>query len=220
MEDKDSEIVIEILLNDQHPNSSMHLNESNNSSTPAYSLHQLSMWNISTLKIFCTKYGLNANNRTKDELIALAYSAQVMNLPEVPTAVQNILTTQKEYKELLTLQDGTVLPDPLAEINDELWLNEKDGMSNWPKIGFNHIESYFIKLGEKDMNQYKKRKAYEYYASNWLSQVWMFIHINFIFLKAQCIPSQKITSPPHKLWIMFEKSTSTILKSYCTCTAG
>ena len=70
------------------------------------------MWNMSTLKILCTKYGLNASNHTKDELIALAYLAQVMNLPEVPIAVQNILTIQKEDKLLPTLQDGTVLPDP------------------------------------------------------------------------------------------------------------
>ena len=70
------------------------------------------MWNISTLKIFCIKYGLNASNHTKDELIALAYLTQVMNLPEVPIAVQNILTIQKEDQLLPTLQDGTVLPDP------------------------------------------------------------------------------------------------------------
>ena len=70
------------------------------------------MWNISTLKIFCTKYGLNTSNHTEDELIALAYSAQVMNLPEVPIAVQNILTIQKEDKSLPTLQDGAVLPNP------------------------------------------------------------------------------------------------------------
>ena len=217
MEDEDSEIVVGILLDDEHLNSSIHLNESNDSSTlvSLHSLHQLSMWNISTLKMSCTKYGLNASNHTKDELIALAYLAQVMNLPEVPTAVQNILPTQKEYKKLLTLQDSTVFLDPLAEINDKLWLNEKEGISNRPKIGFNDIERYFIK---QDMSA-KKRKGYKYYASNWLSQVWMFIQKNFTYLKAQCIPSQKITSPPHKLWIMFEKFTSIIMKSYCTCTA-
>ena len=35
-----------------------------------------------------------------------------MNLPEVPIAVQNVLTIQKEDKSLPTLQDGTVLFDP------------------------------------------------------------------------------------------------------------
>ena len=216
MEEDNSRCVVEILLDDQQcPKTDVEFCNS----TPSYSLEQLKTWSYQSLKNFCSKFGLISNKRTKEELIALAFSAQIMNLKILPTAAQSILTSQQQYKQLSTMKDETILPDPLREIEEISWIEEEKGVSRWPKISVDDIENYFVNHGER-LNEYKKRKGYEYYSSNWLSQVFMFVHFRYVILKSTCTPSPKINCPPHELWILFEQSTSTILRSYCTCTAG
>ncbi|CAC5361849.1 unnamed protein product [Mytilus coruscus] len=51
---------------------------------------------------------------------------------------------------------------------------------------------------------------------NWLDEK----KINDCFLKANCVPSQKIKEEEHDVWVCVEKATGEIGSSYCTCTAG
>ena len=113
MEEDNSRCVVEILLDDQQC-SKTDVEFCN--STPSYSLEQLKTWSYQSLKNFCSKFGLISNKRTKEELIALAFSAQIMNLKILPTTAQNILTSQQQYKQLLAIKDETYFSTLLEKL--------------------------------------------------------------------------------------------------------
>ena len=69
----------------------------------------------------------------------------------------------------------------------------------------------------------KKEKAYSYFDSKWLGEV--FYHEispahELCFLKSESIPSQKIKRIPHKIWVCVNKTNGTVESAYCTCFAG
>jgi hypothetical protein len=78
-------------------------------------------------------------------------------------------------------------------------------------------------LTKRLLSDYKEGKAYSYFDSKWLDQV--FYHpisddSSICLVKSQSIPSQKIKNNPHQVWVAIEKKTGTIKSSYCTCFAG
>ncbi|KAK3104382.1 hypothetical protein FSP39_000663 [Pinctada imbricata] len=73
------------------------------------------------------------------------------------------------------------------------------------------------------LNQYKIGKAYQYFKSEWLKEVYYHPVDRaslYCFLRAKCTPSQSLRSDAHTAWICCEKASGDIKSAYCTCTAG
>ena len=78
-------------------------------------------------------------------------------------------------------------------------------------------------LGSKDLSDYKNCKAYSYFKSGWLEQLWYHCigeSSKFCILKSQCKKSQNIGDISHKLWLVVEKKSALIRSCHCTCMAG
>ncbi|XP_052074117.1 uncharacterized protein LOC127712000 [Mytilus californianus] len=101
-------------------------------------------------------------------------------------------------------------------------------MKKFPPVYISDIVKY---LSEKNtsgkmkeiLQDYKIGKAYEYFKNGFLQQI--FYHdidarSKNCFLRAKCVPSQKIKEEEHDVWVCVEKATGEIGSSYCTCTAG
>ena len=75
-------------------------------------------------------------------------------------------------------------------------------------------EKFFpSELGSKDLNDYKNCKAYSYFKSGWLEQLWYHCIDSdslFCVIKAQCRKSQNIRDTCHKLWLVIEKKSAHI----------
>ena len=124
------------------------------------------------------------------------------------------------------------LPDPLTIKLG--WCGEETGMSFWPKLYFMDISRYFSStlsresLWQRLECEYKEGKAYRYYSNGFVGEV----HINnitelskYCYLKAKCVPSQRVSSKQYDVWVVVEKDGPNmpggkILAGYCTCTAG
>ena len=159
-----------------------------------------------------------------------AFAAWEMNLPIEKTIEKPANERKKEYRDLLTMSDGTLLPGLLT--TDNGWINESsNGMKYWRTILFNDICSFTmldlpgqdIALSKRLLNGYKEGKAYRYFSNEWMKQV----HYHsvsksspYCFLKAVCTPSQRVKNTPHFVWICTVKSTGDIKSAFCPCTAG
>lgn len=183
------------------------------------------MWRVDSLKLFLEKRGLS-KERTKAELAALCFAANKMNLPVKLSCSELICHNVKMYSDMLK---SFSIPDPLKLC--EGWLSEKDGVCHWPPVYLSDITSFFISKDEKlitsgtnnYLNAYKAGKAYEYFSSNWLKEV--FFHCVprdslYCILRASCTPSQRVADTDHSVWTCVEKASGRIMCAHCTCTAG
>lgn len=165
---------------------------------------------------------------TKDELVARVFAAHEMSVPPVLTAEEERKEKGTGYHKLLSVPDGQ-LPDPF--LLEGGWLKEDEGIKFWPQTMFPDIAKFLFRdpasrtrpLNERLMSDYKEVKAFSYFASNWLREV--FYHqigdtSTFCFLKAECTPSQRVSDTPHKAWVCIEKKTGYIQSAYCSCFAG
>ncbi|KAI8486970.1 hypothetical protein Bbelb_352300 [Branchiostoma belcheri] len=69
-------------------------------------------------------------------------------------------------------------------------------------------------LKRRLLNAYKEGKAYTYYTSGWLHEVFYYSYEGKVYPRAKCRPSEKLNDIPHT------DPTGTIKKAYCSCTAG
>ena len=80
---------------------------------------------------------------------------------------------------------------------------------------------YPIKLGSKDLSDYKNSKAYSYYKSGWLQplQYHNRSKSKYCIIRGECRKPQSIKDPFHKLWIIIKKAAK-IRTCHCTCMDG
>ena len=114
------------------------------------SLGDFSRMKVDILKEFLRKRGLKATGR-KDELVALAYSAEQLGLPLLKTDKDVTFTKAVEYQLLLSPMDGIHLPDPLNDLC-EGWKAEKEGITSWPPIFQVDITQYLLALGDREIS--------------------------------------------------------------------
>lgn len=181
---------------------------------------------VPELKSFLRDRGLKVTG-TKAELAALAYGAHELGVLVKPNAAEERSTKKVQYDALLKVKT-VQLPDPFSLSSG--WLSENVGMRKWPPIFQLHIAEFLLTseqlqtgLKKRLLSDYKEGKAYSYFDSKWLKNV--FCHeINssseFCFLKSESTPSQNINNVPHKIWVCAEKTTGTVVSAYCTCFAG
>ena len=104
-------------------------------------------------------------------------------------------------------------------------MNKDEAMKFWPMLLypdiFSHLMFFSAELGSKDLNDYKKSKAYSYHKSSWLQPL-LYHNLtgsNFCILEGEYRKSQSDNEPFHKLWIILENSAK-IWSCHCTCMAG
>ena len=188
------------------------------------SLDDFNHWKVDALRSFLAARGLSGSSNRR-ELVALAFAAHTMKMPVLPTALEMEKSKEIAYASLLNI-DGTTIPDPIS-LYDK-WMDEKQGISHWPPMFITDISTFLLsfesrKNAEIHLNQYKIGKAYEYYASNWIKEV--FYHpisstSKYCLLRARCTPSQSLAAMKHLVWVCCDKVTGSIKSAYCSCTSG
>ena len=128
-----------------------------------------------SLHCFLRKRGMKCTGR-KQQLVALVYAAQVMEIEELPSAEQKELSRDERYQEALVTPEEGSMPDPL-KLAAEGWYGEEDGMKLWPPTMYSDICNYLVMSGDfstlrgKLMKDYKLGKGYSYFASNWIQEI-------------------------------------------------
>ena len=191
------------------------------------SFEDFKLWKARELRVFLRDGGLKITG-AKEELVALAYAACQLSVPLKPSAAEEHKVKQEQYSALLNI-GGKTIPDPLTELTAK-WIGEKDGICNWPPIFHLQIAEFLLTveqsstgLNKRLLSDYKDGKAYSYFDSKWLKEV--FYHeINptsfHCILKSKSTPSQKVNNIPHDIWLCVEKKTGTVASAYCSCFAG
>lgn len=188
------------------------------------SLDTFFTWKVESLKCFLDKRGLHKDG-TKAELAALCFTAVRMKVPVRPSNEEALTIKKKEYNDLLSIE-GTVIPDPLKLSTG--WHGEADGVKLWPPFYISDVFNYFLASydtlsSSKYLNEYKIGKAYEYFSSDWLKEVYyhpVSTASKYCLLRASCTPSMRVADQQHTVWSCIEKNTGKIMCSYCSCTAG
>ena len=196
-------------------------------------LEDFERWDVPSLKTFLAKRGVSRKGKKK-ELVALAYSCNIMNKPVDDTYNADIQQAFRDYEDILhrSIPNGITIPDPFKIQNG--WIGEeKDGMRLWPPISIveimGHLRQYTVD-SEEMLSDYKNEKAYDYFKSEWLKEILYNTFDesaststglnNFCILKASCTPSQRLHDPDHGAWIVAEKKTGKVACAYCNCAAG
>lgn len=152
---------------------------------------------VDSLKDYLRERGLKVTGR-KEELVALVYGASQLGVAIKPGREEQKIERARQYRDLLIVsKNREFLPDPFAELTSG-WLNEDTGKSQWPPCMIGDIQQYLINKEEKELSirllsDYKEGKAYSYFDSKWLQEV--FYHpitkeSQYCFLKAftECSP--------------------------------
>ena len=115
-----------------------------------------------------------------------------------------------------------------TELKDN-WIGEEKGVEKWPPILQIQIAEFILTAEQGSdlckhlLSDYKEGKAFSYFDSQWLKEV--FYHPisdthELCFLTSQSTPSQRIGNVPHKVWVSVKKINGTVEAAYCTCFAG
>ena len=158
----------------------------------------------------------------KIELVARVFAASQNDVKPIKTAVKAEADLKTEYLSILKIDDRN-LPDPFKI--PQGWMNKDEAMKFWPMLLypdiFNHLMFFSSELGSKDLNDYKKSKAYSYHKSSWWQPLSHhdLTGSNFCILEGEYRKSQSDNEPFHKLLIILEKSAK-IWWCHCTCMAG
>lgn len=206
-------------------------------------LEEIRHWNVNALKDFLRIRGLKTRG-LKAELQALVYSAVQFGYEVKPSEVEEDRSRSASYAELLNIK-GKRIPDPLVDLKDN-WIPEKEGVKLWPPVSYFEIAEWLLSeapctsvpskskcktgdqtrpksLQERLLSDYKEGKAYSYFDSKWLHEI--FYHSiskdsTICILKTQCTPSLSVKNVPHNVWIAVEQATGKIQSAYCSCFAG
>ena len=182
---------------------------------------EISMWTVSALRDYLRARNLPNSNRSKQALVALVYGCMQLQVEPVQSAVDLEIQTKQEYRSLLQGSDFQ-RQDPRS-IQD--WTSEADGMAHWPKVLFSDLIVFTnISNGALSCNmytKYKQGKGYSYFQDGWIGEIESNIthESNICYFRTKCIPSERINSPPHDLWIATCLNTGEILGAFMHCEA-
>ena len=133
-------------------------------------------------------------------------------------------TTDKEhYVKKLTLNNGTILPDPYEVTNEKLLSD----VTLLPDIAFADISFYLIETPSEftrdKIRAYKSLEAYNFFVSGHVQDV--FIHklplSTYVYLKSKVLPSQRqgVKEILYDVWVIINNA-GWILSGNCTCMSG
>eukprot|EP00795_Rhopilema_esculentum_P015645 gene15645-6929_t len=172
-------------------------------------------WNQERLNNFLKVRGKSTTGNKKD-LAARALVAFENGEPVTQSAEDSAQKLEKEYNELL---EKFTIQDPL-KIPNHLWSTD---VKKWPNLNLGQIFQYVIDNKAFEGNyigQYKARKAYSYFQSGHVQQIYQYmINDEQMFFKACVVPSMRVNERPREGWILFSKHNG-VLTAHCTCIAG
>ena len=185
---------------------------------------------MTSLKDYLARPGISRTGK-KRELTALAFSCHVMKKTETEVYACDIQQSFRDYQDILKVGDSITIPDPF-KITDG-WIGEGDeGMKHWPPVSIADIVIHLKKQNansDKILSEYKAGKAYDYFKSEWLKEIFYNSLNNFVseypkvdkccVLKAKCTPSQRISDAYHDVWVTLEKETGKVICAFCNCAA-
>ena len=117
-----------------------------------------------------------------------------------------------------------MLKDPLETA--EGWIDETNGITCWPPVFCSDIVKFLMsnddsEKTQKYLNEYKVGKAYEFFKSDWLKEVfYKKVDDKLCVLRARCSPSQRVKDDHHSVWVCVAQETGEVKRAYCSCTAG
>ena len=91
---------------------------------------------------------------------------------------KNSLKKKKKKKKSLLDINGGELSDPFTELEGN-WIGEEEGMEKWPPIFQIQITEFILTadqgcdLGKRLLSFYKEGKAFSYFDSQWLKEVFL-----------------------------------------------
>ena len=127
---------------------------------------------------------------------------------------------QKRYLEKLNQLGLDKCP---YEIPADLWINEP---TSWPPLEYPEIYEYLINtpgvFTRETMKSRKSLEAHNQFLNGWVRTVFYYQvpDSNFVLLKADVRPSQRLNESPHHPWISLNKETCAVVNAHCTCMAG
>ena len=98
-------------------------------------------------------------------------------MPVKLTAEEEIVQKQRQCKSLIGINGGE-LSDPFTELEGN-WIGEEEGMEKWPPIFQIQIAEFILTadqgcdLGKRLLSFCKEGKAFSYFDSQWLKQVFL-----------------------------------------------
>ena len=126
------------------------------------------------------------------------------------------------YVKKLTLNNGTLLPDPISvkkEWSDDIGLLPD---LTWPDI-VNYLINTPSEYTRDKIRAYKSLEAYNFFLQGHVQDVFIYLLTNekFRYLKSQVLPSQRQGQKEklYDVWIAMHE-TGWILCANCSCMAG
>ena len=99
----------------------------------------------------------------------------------------------------------------------------EDDIKQWPRVTYSRIFSYFIESVASDgeaMNNLKGSEGYQYLHSNKVGRVLHKAIGDYVYLKADVEPSQRLNVSHHQAWVLVLALTGEIQTAGCSCIAG
>ena len=102
----------------------------------------------------------------------------------------------------------------------------KNDPTKWPDLDFPDIYVYLIEapgvFTRESMKNRKSLEAHNQFISGWVRTIYHYQKIgsNFMILKAEVIPSQRLNENPHLPWVAINLKGTSVETPYCTCMAG
>ena len=135
------------------------------------------------------------SSETHSDLAARALAAFEQQTLVKQSAEDLSKSLKDQYGELLKQYN---LPKDPLDIND--WEEE---VTKWPKTHIGHVFSYILEMkafSTEYVGQYKVRKAYSYFKSGFVHEVFTkSVREGNILLFAKVTASKRVREPPHKV---------------------
>ena len=117
---------------------------------------------------------------------------------------------KKRFQEKLDAVGLDVSP---YDIPADLWI---DDPSKWPDLEWPEVHDYLINtpgvFTREAMKNRKSLESYNQFVSGWVRTVFIYQikNQNFVILKAQVVPSQRLNEEPHTPWVGINTSSKLV----------
>ena len=130
------------------------------------------------------------------------------------------IEAKKRYNEKLKTINQSCCPYLMPA---DVWNNDP---TKWPALEYPEVYTYLIEspgvYTKEAMKSRKSLEAHNQFSSGWVRTVlhYMIPNTNFVIMKADVTPSQRINDHPHTPWIAINATTTNVINAHCTCMAG
>ena len=127
---------------------------------------------------------------------------------------------KSRYSEKLKLVHLDLWP---YQIPADSW---KNNPTKWSALEYPDIYHYLVEtpgvFTRETMKNKKSLEAHNQFISGWVRTVYHYQKTgsNFVILKAEVMPSQRLNEDPHVPWIVVNSLSTMIETAHCTCMAG